>query len=58
MGHMEFCKNQWVGANSPKAFIFTTLHLLTKISVSLAEKFGEKRLICEVPVILSSSYSS
>lgn len=54
---MEYCKNQWVGANSPNAFVLTNLYLLAKIHVDL-DKCGEKRLICGVPVILSSGYSS
>jgi len=55
---MGFCKNQWVGANSPRAFIFTNLHLLAKIQVALTKTCHEKRLISVVPVILSCSYSS
>lgn len=50
--------NQWLGANRPKAFVFTNRHLLAETQVALAEKCGGKGLICGVAVILSSSYSS
>lgn len=56
-GTHRVSKNLWVGANSPRAFLFLNLHLLTMIQVALAEKWG-KELLCGEPVILSSCYSS
>lgn len=53
----DFIKIKWIGANL-KGFVFTNLHLLAKIQVAPAERCGGKGLICGVPVILSSSYSS
>lgn len=51
----RFCKNQWVGAKSPKALILKNLHLLAKMQLALAVKCGEKELICGVPMIISDT---